>query len=103
MKKTLALTAAAGLAAALSGAAWADNHAMQEPDLIPLGTSAQTETYDGPNTTTAPGQPAPLETDARTNSPGDGYNPATRSDYPFCSEEVRDNCRQRRDPGYRPE
>ena len=96
--KLIALTAAAALT--VSTAAYADHHMQTDDGLIPLGNSPQTETYDGPNSRGAPGQPAPTDSEAKTESVFATYQASTRADYPFCSATVRDNCRQRRDPGY---
>lgn len=96
--KIIALTAAAALT--MGSAAYAYQPADDDEGLIPLGTSTNTEVYDGPNSTGAPGQPAPTDADTRLTSPAGTYSATARTEYPFCSATVRDNCRQRRDPGY---
>ncbi len=96
--KIIALTAAAALTLGSAAHAYQD-----EPDddrLIPLGTSANTQTYDGPNSEGAPGQPAPEAGSSQLTASFATYSATQRTEYAFCSETVRDNCRQRRDPGY---
>ncbi|NNC73802.1 MAG: hypothetical protein HKN78_13135 [Sphingomonadaceae bacterium] len=95
--KIIALTAAAALT--MGSAAYAYQPADNDR-LIPLPSTSNTENYDGPNSRGAPGQPAPTDADARLTSPAGTYSATARTEYPFCSATVRDNCRQRRDPGY---
>lgn len=107
MKKQIALIAAA----AMSTAAYADHHETQQHDeaqqendvdFESMPDTEETSTYDGPDSYTE-GQPPPAE-DHGTTRPLAGlladYRPQVRSDYPVCSRDIRDNCVQRRDPGY---
>ena len=100
MKKTIALVAAIGLASAAYGQTTAQPATDDAAELIPLPETTKTQTYDGPNSAGAPGQPAPTDADAKLTAAEGRYTAQTRGEYPFCSATVRDNCRQRRDPGY---
>lgn len=57
-----------------------------------------TEVYDGPNSYT-PSQPPPSEANGITMSQAKpNFQPVQRAEYPACSTEIRDNCRQPIDP-----
>ena len=94
MKRIFALGAAIGLAT--SAHAYQQNNTNE--GLIAVPASSQTETYDGANSPGLPGQPAPEAGYQAPSDPG-----ATSGEYPFCSETLRDDCRQRRDPSYNPQ
>ena len=98
MKKTIAICAAIGL----TSAAYADNH-MQDDGTAEqdMPTTQETQVYDGPDSST-PGQPAPAgnwRSILRSQSMA-SFTANARTDYPTCTREVRDNCKQARDPGY---
>ncbi|MCA1748763.1 MAG: hypothetical protein LC634_04280, partial [Sphingomonadales bacterium] len=57
----------------------------------------ETSVYDGPDSYN-PNQPPPAE-GTITRSVVGYYTPVTRTDYPSCSETVRDNCIQTAPPG----
>ena len=89
-------------ALAMSTAAFADNHDNDDVDFESMPDTEETSNYDGPDSYTE-GQPPPRAGHGMTR-PMAGllrdYRPQVRSDYPVCSQEIRDNCVQPRDPGY---
>ena len=98
MKRTLALAGA--LALATAAGAQTTTTADDDPTTPdPVNRAHNVTEWDGPGPG-APGQPAP-----EPGSPGvmsqaaESFTPTPRQDYPTCSEEVRDNCVQRIDPG----
>lgn len=95
MKKLIALGAAIGLATAANAYQQTSNNS--DDGLIAVASTPKTETYDGANSAGLPGQPAPEAGYQAPNNPA-----ADGGEYQFCSDTIRDNCRQRRDPSYSP-
>ncbi|MBC2777306.1 hypothetical protein [Parasphingopyxis marina] len=63
-----------------------------------LGGPDETQVYDGPDSYT-PSQPPPVESGAAIRSQAVAtFQPRVRTDYPTCSESIRDNCAQSYDP-----
>lgn len=97
--KYLALIAATALAGT---AAHADHHAQPEDvERQEMPSTEETQTYDGDNSYTAT-QPPPANDGSAVLGAAlmSNFQVQTRADYPVCDRQTRDNCVQRRDPGY---